>query len=99
MDIRIPYDIWNIFKIIHRDIYYIFFRGDRNETATIIETFLEPFSMDPDLLGKYDKAYSHASFGVTRTLIYGVCAARKTGHNAPHPRSEGSVKRVRFNRP
>lgn len=66
---------------------------------TIIETFLEPFSMHPDLFGKYDKAYSRASFGVTRTLIYGVCAARKTGHNAPHPRSEGSVKRVRFNRP
>lgn len=28
MDIRIPYDIWNIFEIIHRDIYYIFFRGE-----------------------------------------------------------------------
>lgn len=57
----------------------------RNQhTVTIIETFLQTRPTLLDLFGKYDKVYSHASFGVTRTLIYGVCAARKTGHNAHH---------------
>lgn len=58
-------------------------RGGVN-ALTITRDVYETQRMLLDLFGKYGKVYSHASFSVTRTLIYGVCAARKAGHNARH---------------